>query len=133
MSLATQLARGTLALPMLLAFAGLGLVANQRAEAEPVGFTLGALVPAAHADGSDSVRQSADRAEQRLQRHREQQFLALERLGLAQARAAALPALGQQISRLCAARGTRNHVLVLAQAPADLGTLAVRFNTGCRA
>ena len=39
----------------------------------------------------------------------------------------------QQLSRLCGPRGTRSHVLVLAQAPADLGTLAVRMNTACRA
>lgn len=35
MTLSTQLARGTLALPMLVLFAALALVANRTAEAEP--------------------------------------------------------------------------------------------------
>ena len=44
----------------------------------------------------------------------------------------ALPAIGAQLSKLCGAR-SRTHVLVLAQAPGDLGTLAVRLQTPCRA
>jgi hypothetical protein len=93
MSLSTQLARGTLALPMLLAFAGLGLLANERVDADPIEQT----VEVVEQDGG------------------------------------ALPAIGQQLSKLCGARSGRAHVLVLAQAPGDLGTLAVRFNTPCRA
>jgi hypothetical protein len=120
MSLATQLARGTLALPMLLAFAGLGLFANERVEAEPV--------------SALQAQVQATRFEQLRQFRQVEHAAALERLAVAQARAAAtLPAIGQQLSKLCSARGARNHVLVLAQAPADLGTLAVRFNSACRA
>jgi hypothetical protein len=104
MSLSTQIARGTLALPLLLAFAGLGLLANDRADAAPVADPVAQVL---------QVEQAA---------------------ALAEARAAeALPGLGRQLSRLCSTRATRSHVFVLAQAPGDLGTLAVRFNTPCRA
>ena len=99
MSLSTQLARGTLALPMLLAFAGLGLLANERVDADPIEQTLEVV----------------------------EQVQPVEQDGVA------LPAIGQQLSKLCGARSGRTHVLVLAQAPGDLGTLAVRFNTPCRA
>jgi hypothetical protein len=95
MSLATQLARGTLALPMLLGFAALGLLANERVDADP-------------------IDQAAELVEQ---------LQPLEHDGN----------LGQQLAKLCGARSGRTHVLVLAQAPGDLGTLAVRFNTPCRA
>ena len=130
MSLATQLSRGPLALPMLLAFAGLGLFANERVGAEAVSAT--ALVEQqVHADvlRYEQLRQIE-------QFEQAGQVAALERLAAAQARTAAAevpPALAQQLSRLCGPRGTRSHVLVLAQAPADLGTLAVRMNTACRA
>jgi len=99
MSLSTQLARGTLALPMLLAFAGLGLLANERVDADPI----------------------------------EQALEVVEQVQPVEQDGAALPGIGQQLSKLCGARSGRAHVLVLAQAPGDLGTLAVRFNTPCRA
>jgi len=80
MSLSTQLARGTLALPMLSLFLALGLAGGPRAETESL------PTPVAQVE-------------------------------------AAL--------RLCIAP-TRK-VLVLAQAPADLGQLAIRWSQPCRA
>lgn len=37
------------------------------------------------------------------------------------------------LHELCRVHGPRSHVLVLAQAPADLGTLAIRWRAPCRA
>jgi hypothetical protein len=36
------------------------------------------------------------------------------------------------IHQLCAVRGSQGNVLVLAQAPGDLGRLAIRWNPTCR-
>lgn len=36
------------------------------------------------------------------------------------------------LHQLCRVHGPRSHVLVLAQAPADLGTLALRWRAPCR-
>lgn len=83
MSLSTQLVRGSLALPMLLLFALLGLLAESPATAEPVS-----------------------------------------------AAAVAHVAL-QQLCRVDVS--PRSHVIVLAQAPADLGSIALRWRSPCRA
>ena len=98
MSLSTQLARGTLALPMLLAFSGLGLIANERMDEAPA------------APALEMVEQAPPSQRAR----------------------GTLPAIGAQLSKFCGAR-SRTHVLVLAQAPGDLGTLAVRLQAPCRA
>jgi hypothetical protein len=79
MSLSTQLARGTLAMPLLLAFALLGVVAGRNAEA----------------DVGQVVR-------------------------------------SEVFSQICNTPVGRSHVLVLAQAPGDLGRLAIRWNQPCR-
>ena len=110
MSLSTQLARGALALPMLLAFAGLGLVASQRADAER------ANVPTVALEQAEAISRLARATE------------AAELARLTQA--AAIPAL-ERLSKLCDAPG-RARVLLLAQAPADLGNLAIRWRHSCR-
>jgi hypothetical protein len=102
MSLSTQLTRGALALPMLLGFAGLGLFASERAEAERV------LAPVEVVEQMARASEAADIAR------------------IAQAAALA------RLSRFCGAAG-RTRVLVLAQAPADLGNLAIRWGHSCRA
>jgi hypothetical protein len=102
MSLSTQLTRGALALPMLLGFAGLGLLASQRADAERVDAPIEAITQATHAAAAADVARIA-------------RAVAVERL-----------------SHLCAAAG-RPRVLVLAEAPADLGSLAIRWGRSCRA
>lgn len=101
MSLSTQLTRGAFALPMLLGFAALGLLASQRADAERVATPIEVVEQAAHAAAAADVARIA-------------RVVAEERL-----------------ARLCGAGRTR--VLVLAQAPADLGNLAVRWGQACRA
>lgn len=80
MSLSTQLARGTLAVPMLILFAALGVIAGRDVEAD--------LVHVAKAE---------------------------------------------LLSQVCAAPAQRSRVLVLAQAPADLGALLIRRSAACRA
>ena len=79
MSLSTQLARGTLALPLLLLFALLGVDAARGSPAEPAPVASAKLLP-----------------------------------------------------QFCSGQTTRQ-VLVLAQAPGDLGQLAVRWSSPCRA
>ena len=110
MSLSTQLTRGALALPMLLGFASLGMVASQRAEAERV------VVPTMSISQSVAIRGMAEAAE------------AADVVRLAQA--AAIPAL-RRLSKLCSTPG-HARVLMLAQAPADLGNLAIRWSHSCR-
>ena len=79
MSLSTQLSRGMLALPTLVLFALLGVVAVQTAEADAV------------------------------------QVVRVE-----------------VMSRICSAPVARSPAFVLAQAPGDLGRLAIRWNQPCR-
>ena len=110
MSLSTQLARGALALPMLLGFAALGLVASQPADAGRV------AVPAMSLGQAGAISRLARTTE------------AAELARLAQT--AAIPAL-ERLSKLCDAPG-RARVLLLAQAPADLGNLAIRWSHSCR-
>ena len=102
MKLSTQLARGVLALPMLLGF---GLLA------------VAGLEPTA----AQAADQLATRALEAKALHVDAQ-----RLDALQA-----DALGQ-VARLCEAR-TGPRVLLLSQAPGDLGRLAVRFSHPCRA
>jgi hypothetical protein len=46
----------------------------------------------------------------------------------------ALPvAKTSSVAQICSLHGSRTRTLVLAQAPADLGTLAVRWSQPCRA
>ncbi len=80
MSLSTQLARGTLALPLLAVFGLLALSSQLQASIEPV--------------------------------------------ALAQPEVSA---------RLCMTGTPREHALLLAQAPADLGPMARRWRQACRA
>jgi hypothetical protein len=83
MSLSTQLVRGSLALPMLLLFACLGLLAEAPATAEPVSAAVAAKVA---------------------------------------------------LHQLCRVDvSPRSQVIVLAQAPADLGSIAIRWRSPCRA
>lgn len=82
MTLSTQLSRGALALPLLLAFAGLGFIQGP-ASAEPV----------------DVAVQAQD----------------------------------QLLRAVCRLDEGRSRVLVLAQAPADLGNLVLRWKAPCRA
>ncbi len=110
MSLSTQLTRGALALPMLLGFASLGLVASQGAAAER------ADMPPMAISQALVIHQMADAAE------------AAEVARLAQA--ATIPAL-ERLSSLCTMPG-RTRGLLLAQAPADLGNLAIRWSHACR-
>ena len=80
MSLSTQLVRGSLALPMLLLFAWLGVMA-------------GAPAAAKQASAADVA-----------------------------------------LHQLCRVDlSPRSHVIVLAQAPADLGSIAIRWRSPCRA
>lgn len=102
MSLSTQLTRGALALPMLLGFAALGLLASQRVDAERT------MAPV-------EVVEQLSRHDHTIEVARIAQTVAIERL-----------------SRLCGTAGP-GRVLVLAQAPADLGNLAVRWSHACRA
>lgn len=103
MKLSTQLARGTLALPMLLGF---GLLAVAGMEPVP-------------AQAAEQVRVVAPAPA----------APAVALSVLAEPRVA--EALGQ-VARLCEAR-TGPRVLPLSQAPGDLGRLAVRFSHPCRA
>lgn len=82
MTLSTQLARGALALPLLLLFASLGFIQGP-ASAEPIGV--------------------------------------------------AAQAQDQLLRAVCHLDEGRARVLVLTQAPADLGNLVVRWKTPCRA
>lgn len=110
MSLSTQLARGALALPMLVAFAGLGLVASQRAEADRVGVPTVLLEPSlaiSHMASATEAAQVARLAQQ-----------------------AAIPTF-ERLSKLCDSPG-HTRMLILAQAPADLGNLAIRWSHSCR-
>ena len=80
MSLSTQLARGTLAAPMLVLFAALALAAGRN---DP-------------AVASTVARASSP-------------------------------------AQICNLHGSRTRTLVLAQAPGDLGSLAIRWSQRCRA
>lgn len=113
MSLSTQLTRGVLALPMLLIFAGLGIAASQQSCLEGSEQQLERFVPAAE---MVSLSQLAAAAET-------DRVVALAR---------AAEAASEHASRRCAA-AVRSRSLVLAQAPADLGNLAIRWSHACRA
>jgi hypothetical protein len=65
-------------------------------------------------------------------------LLSFASLGLFAGKCARVEALSvvksELVSRVCTtAQGTRSHTLILAQAPGDLGHLAIRVNTSCRA
>jgi hypothetical protein len=133
MKLSTQLARGVLALPMLFGFGLLAVAgvepttaqaADQVASATDVQAArvraearrIAALDAAARASDARAAARSAALHE------------ALSSLSEAEV---AADALGQ-VARLCEAR-TGPRVLLLSQAPGDLGRLAVRFSHPCRA
>ena len=112
MKLSTQLVRGTLALPMLLGFGVLAF-----AGAEPV--TAQAAEPVVAQEMLETpVRATAD---------------AIAALPAARAEQVVLGrAVAGKVARLCESRvGPR--VLLLSQAPGDLGPLAVRWSHPCRA
>jgi hypothetical protein len=83
MSLSTQLARGAVALPLMLLFCLLGFVEAPRAE--------------------NAVIAASNRAPAEL------------------------------LQAVCRIEGSKSRVLVLAQAPGDLGSLVVRLRAPCRA
>ena len=127
MKLSTQLARGTLALPMLLGF---GLLAMTGAE--PV------TAQAAERVAIDTYAQANQALEAGALEAGALEADALEVDAAVQDALAALPGpqaaadMVVDVARLCEAR-TGPRVLLLSQAPGDLGRLAVRFSHPCRA
>jgi hypothetical protein len=104
MKLSTQLARGALALPMLLGFGLLAVAGLEPATAQAADEVLvDAALPATQPGAMTALPSET----------------------------VVIRAVGE-VARLCEARGGPR-VLALSQAPGDLGRLAVRFSLPCRA
>ncbi len=123
MTLSTQLTRGALAMPMLLAFAGLGVVASQQSAFEQTAFEQTEL---------HQTELHRGRIVQVVDMRALSELAAVAEADHVVAMARAAEAASEHLSRLCAA-SARSRTLVLAQAPADLGNLAIRWGQACRA